>query len=494
MKKRAGFIAITVVSMFFIACGGGGSNPSNSPDNPGNTPAISISPLSANITVGASRVFTVTTRNTAGFTLSAPSAAGCAKSGGNAVACTPSAAGTYAVTVTDTADTTKNATATLTVTNAQQEYRAVTFNVDGNVYATRQVQSGSNLGSNMPASPEKTGYSFIGWNTNQAATSGNFTASTEVTADITIHAIWRITYAVPDVTGQMESAAKATISGTVLSIGAVTYEPSVTVPAGSVISQSPVAGTLVEAGTAVNLTVSLGTITDMFARDMVLVRGGTFMMGCTEEQENDCESIVNNERPVHQVTLTRDYYIGKYEVTQAQWKAVMGADNNPSSFRGDDLPVESVSWPEVQEFITRLNVLTGGSYRLPTEAEWEFAARGGNQSLGYKYSGSNNASEVAWYVGSSGNQTHPVGTKAANELGIHDMSGNVFEWIDESYGFYRSGAQIDPHQPGTNWIYNLFRGGSWYSDARDARVAARGYSVIAILRSDSLGFRLAHSR
>lgn len=175
--------------------------------------------------------------------------------------------------------------------------------------------------------------------------------------------------------------------------------------------------------------------------DMVWVEGGTFRMGATSEQGSDAWG---GEKPVHSVTLS-GYYIGKTEVTQALWKAVMGS--NPSEFKGDNLPVEQVSWDDCQEFIRKLNSLTGQHFRLPTEAEWEFACRGGNNSCGYKYSGSNDIDNVAWYFDNSGHKTHPVGTKAQNELGIYDMSGNVWEWCSDWYGNYSSGAQTNPKGP-----------------------------------------------
>ena len=172
--------------------------------------------------------------------------------------------------------------------------------------------------------------------------------------------------------------------------------------------------------------------------DMVEVRGGTFRMGATSEQGSDADS---DENPVHSVTLS-GYYIGKTEVTQALWKAVMGS--NPSEFKGDNLPVEYVFWYDCQEFIRKLNALTGQDFRLPTEAEWEFACRGGNNSRGYKYSGSDCIDDVAWYVDNSGSKTHPVATKLPNELGIYDMSGNVDEWCNDWYGYYSRGAQTNP--------------------------------------------------
>jgi formylglycine-generating enzyme required for sulfatase activity len=211
-------------------------------------------------------------------------------------------------------------------------------------------------------------------------------------------------------------------------------------------------------------SVSEGEI-DSLVGEMVNVKGGTFTMGCTSEQGNDC---LNAEKPAHQVTLS-DFQIGKYEVTQVQWTAMMG--DNPSSFKGENLPVENVSWDDVQEFIRKLNEMTGGNYRLPTEAEWEYAARGGSQSRGYKYSGSNDAGDVAWFRDNSERMTHPVGTKKANELGIHDMSGNVFEWVNDWFGNYGGGVQIP--QGASLGSGRVIRGGGWLIDARPARVSAR---------------------
>lgn len=165
---------------------------------------------------------------------------------------------------------------------------------------------------------------------------------------------------------------------------------------------------------------------------MVKVEAGTFMMGATSEMQNPYD----DEKPVHQVTLTNDYYMSKYEVTQALWQAVTG--KNPSKFKGDNLPVERVSWNDCQVFIRNLNNITGRKFRLPTEAEWEYAARGGKKSRGYQYSGSSNISDVAWFDDINGNKKHPVGTKQANELGLYDMSGNVWEWCQDRYGSYSS--------------------------------------------------------
>ena len=200
--------------------------------------------------------------------------------------------------------------------------------------------------------------------------------------------------------------------------------------------------------------------------EMVYVEGGTFDMGATTEQGSDAES---DEKPVHSVTLD-GYYIGKCEVTQELWEAVMGS--NPSHFKGAQNPVENVSWNDCQEFVSRLNSLTGRTFRLPTEAEWEYAARGGNKSRHYKYSGSNNIFDVAWHGDNSGITTHAVGTKTANELGIYDMSGNVYEWCSDWYGSYSAGAQTNPQGPSSGSI-RVLRGGSWGGLARFCRVSNR---------------------
>ena len=200
--------------------------------------------------------------------------------------------------------------------------------------------------------------------------------------------------------------------------------------------------------------------------EMVYVDGGTFDMGATTEQGSDAES---DEKPVHSVTLS-GYYIGKCEVTQELWEAVMGS--NPSYFKGAQKPVESVRWNDCQEFVAELNRLTGMTFRLPTEAEWEYAARGGNQSSHYKYSGSDNIDDVAWYYDNRPRKTHAVGTKTANELGIYDMSGNVWEWCSDWYGAYSAGAQTNPQGPSSG-SYRVLRGGSGYYLASYCRVSCR---------------------
>ena len=217
--------------------------------------------------------------------------------------------------------------------------------------------------------------------------------------------------------------------------------------------------------------------------NMVTVQGGTFQMGSNTGQDD--------EKPMHPVTLST-FQIAKYEVTQAQWKAVMG--ENPSYFKDcDNCPVEQVSWNDIQEFLKKLNAKTGKNFRLPTEAEWEFAARGGNKSGSYTYAGSNAIEDVAWWYGSnSSDKTHPVGRKKANELGLYDMSGNVYEWCNDWYdkNYYANSPSKNP-RGATSGTSRVLRGGSWYGlNSSDCRVAYRDFSAPAY-RGSLNGFRLA---
>lgn len=233
-------------------------------------------------------------------------------------------------------------------------------------------------------------------------------------------------------------------------------------------------------------TTSLSAELNKLINNMVYVSSGTFTMGGTSEQGSDA---YDDEKPTHSVTLN-SYYICKYEVTQALWRAVMGC--NSSKFKGDNLPVENVSWNDCQTFIKRLNSYTGRNFRLPTEAEWEFAARGGNYSRHYKYSGSNYIDDVAWYGDNSGDRTHPVGTKQANELGLYDMSGNVWEWCSDWYGSYSSYSQTDPIGP-NNGSNRMDRGGCWGNFAKRCRPAYRSYGTPGY-RDHGRGLRLVLSQ
>ena len=252
----------------------------------------------------------------------------------------------------------------------------------------------------------------------------------------------------------------------------VTYNDDETPPTGGGSSDNGNGGGSVNDGQNKVFTVNGVSFT------MIAVKGGTFTMGTPRVDES----------PSHSVTLS-DYYIGETEVTQELWNAVMGS--NPSNFTGNmQRPVEKVSWDDCQTFISRLNELTGETFRLPTEAQWEYAARGGNKSKGYTYSGSNEIDEVAWYYDNSGGMTHPVKTKAPNELGIYDMTGNVYEWCSDWYGDYSSAAQTDPTGAATG-TYRVRRGGSWDWNATFCRVAHRSGSTPSVFAID-LGLRLAH--
>ncbi len=218
---------------------------------------------------------------------------------------------------------------------------------------------------------------------------------------------------------------------------------------------------------------------------MVLVKGGTFNMG-DDQSEN------SHEKPAHPVTLS-DFYIAKTEVTQAMWRAVMG--NNPSDFKDcDQCPVEQVSWNDVQAFIQKLNAKTNKKYRLPTEAEWEYAARGGAKSQAFTYAGSNNLDEVGWHGSNSEKKTHLVGQKKANELGLYDMSGNVWEWCQDWYNaaYYQKSPANNSQGPNTG-SNRVYRGGSWIRYPTSARVAGRNF-LLPGSRFNDIGFRLARQQ
>jgi formylglycine-generating enzyme required for sulfatase activity len=222
--------------------------------------------------------------------------------------------------------------------------------------------------------------------------------------------------------------------------------------------------------------------------NLVSVDGGTFIMGCYLEQASDCESYGE----IFQHVTLNNFSIGKYEVTQAQWKAVTGT--NPSKFIGcDNCPVEQVSWNDIQDFFHKLNELTGKKYRLPTEAEWEYAARGGIHRKSYKYSGSDSLSVVAWYDDNSGSTPHPVGQKSPNELGLYDMSGNVWEWCSDKFeiGSYSMNSDID-EQAHSIESERVIRGGSYINIESGCEVFYRSSGSITD-RFNNLGFRVVYS-
>lgn len=251
---------------------------------------------------------------------------------------------------------------------------------------------------------------------------------------------------------------------------------------------------LSEANPPKNKVIKVGNVTFT----MIYVEPGSFVMGATSDEDYD-----EREHPSHQVTLTKGYYIGETEVTQALWEMVMG--NNPSDFIGKDKPVDNVNWNDCQAFISILNNLTNSKFRLPTEAEWEFAAKGGNLSKGYIYSGSNNADDVAWYIVNSGdnilkdkiilfgnnnnNMTHDVKSKKPNELGIYDMSGNVGEWCEDGYATFSPGKQYDPKGPSLS-KEKVKKGGDYRNPSKQLKTTFRvGFEPEFSI--NSYGFRLA---
>jgi formylglycine-generating enzyme required for sulfatase activity len=252
----------------------------------------------------------------------------------------------------------------------------------------------------------------------------------------------------------------------------------------------------------VNLKTNLRFTAGSVTFELIYVEGGSFTVGATPEQGDDAQ---DREKPAHVVTLTDDYYMGKFEVTQQLWQAVTGKSindqrnlANPSEWlygEGDNYPMYYISYEDCVSFCTALNTLVAGQlpagyeFRLSTEAQWEYAARGGKKSVHYKYSGSNDANAVAWYSDNSGSTTHEVGKKLPNELGIYDMSGNMWEWCKDRYGDYNDGVQTNPQGPASG-SFRVLRGGVWYLNAQYCRIAIRNFNLPSY-RSEYYGFRLA---
>lgn len=221
------------------------------------------------------------------------------------------------------------------------------------------------------------------------------------------------------------------------------------------------------------------TLRNSIGIEFVLVPAGSFMMGSAAGN--------SDERPVHRVTISQPFYLGIFEVTQEQWQAVMG--DNPSLFQGDPrLPVEQVWWTDVQKFIDKLNAMEGGSkYRLPTEAEWEYAARAGSTTAYSFGDDPQRLPDYAWYKANAGGRTHPVGQLQPNAWGLYDIHGNVWEWVQDWYGTYPDAPATDPHGPPSG-THRMRRGCGWNNFASFCRTANR-YSVPGY-RDDFLGFRL----
>ena len=235
---------------------------------------------------------------------------------------------------------------------------------------------------------------------------------------------------------------------------------------------------------------TLETWTNSIGMEFVLIPGGTFWIGSADDDEDASDS----EKPCHEVIISRQFYLGKYPVTQAQWKTVMG--NNPSRCEGEKCPVETVSWNDVQEFIRKLNKMEGhGRYRLPTEAEWEYVCRAGSTTAYCFGNDRDKLGDYAWYGDNSRHWkngeygTHPVGKKKPNAWGLYDMHGNVWEWVQDWYGEYRDGSVKDPQGPSAGES-RVLRGGSWFNHAKCCRSVSRG-GRSPDSRCDDYGFRLA---
>ena len=250
----------------------------------------------------------------------------------------------------------------------------------------------------------------------------------------------------------------------------------------STVQQKPTTTRLSSGTSGSTITIP---VKDGISIEMVKVEAGTFVMGATREGMR-YEKMDKKELPAHKVSLTKEYFIGKFEVTQLLWNTIM--KNNPSKNKGEKLPVEQVSWNDCQIFIAKLNRITGRKFRLPTEAEWEYAARGGNKSKGYQFSGSNKSFDVAWY-NLFDEKTHPVGVNTPNELGIHDMSGNVYEWCQDLWRDYENSPY---HSEKKRLKAHVVRGGCWASVEGSCRSSSRA-DCIPNIRSSKIGLRLALS-
>ena len=284
----------------------------------------------------------------------------------------------------------------------------------------------------------------------------------------------------------MEQVAHSFIYTMILSVATLTFtaacqDTSTTIPGGD-----RNAGSTAEPE---GLETTTFQVTDAVRFKMIAVEGGTFRMGL------DASDVQSDQRPAHNVTLS-DYLIGETEVTQTLWQAVMGS--NPSEFRGNNLPVDNVTWEACKIFVTRLNKLLHENgqlakernFHLPTEAQWEYAARGGNRSKGYTYAGSNDIDAVAWTRGNT-NRTHPVASKIANELGLYDMSGNVWEWVEDFYAPYPAVDQTNPVNT-TDRSSGLVikRGGSWYYSQEERFRPTFRYGYYTSVTDSSIGVRL----
>jgi formylglycine-generating enzyme required for sulfatase activity len=523
-----GFIAATAMSLLLVACGS---------DKKKEVVDIGITPGTTTTTMGQPpTTFAVATTNT-DYSLSAPAGSGCVKTNATTVTCTPTAADTYTLTVTATADKNQTKTATLVVNPVIITITPETATVDIKQSVPFTVDADFTLSADDAAGCVKTNATTV---TCTPTASGEYEVTVTATADAnkTKKATLVVNELVLTINPEGETQTTAVKQPVTFEANtAVTLSESTPAAAGCVSTNSttvtctptvkgeyPVT-VIATADTSKTKTVTLSVGAEAI-EGMAFVEAGTFTMGCHPLlKDNWANWCTPASQPEHQVTLTKDFYIGKYEVTRAQWKDVVtrtadsehGLDADPAAFKeypagteNDNLPVTNVSWNDFQKFLIALNSLPENveahrTYRLPTEAEWEYAARGGNQSQGYMFSGSNgigsidtdtpgDPADVGWHMSSSEGTTHPVGTLAPNELGIYDMSGNVGELCNDLYNVYGTEPQIDPPGPVSDNFNNgqvrrVARGGPWNNTMDSLFVWSRNFRQ-AQASNNAYGFRL----
>jgi formylglycine-generating enzyme required for sulfatase activity len=471
--KAISIAAFAVSLLFLIACGGG--------DDKKKEVKLTLTPGTKTVLTGQPAIFTVATTNTDFSVSTDKAAAGCVKTNATTVTCTPTAAGVYELTVTATADSKVTEKATITVNEVSI----------GLSLTSATVEIGQPAIVTVTVTPAGTDFSI---STDKAAAGCVKTNATTVTCTPTAADTYTLTITAADKTKDVTITAVepdeviiglSSIPETVVIGQPVTITVTVTpegtdfnistdkAAAGCVktnattVTCTPTAAdtytlTITAADKTKDVTITAVEPTPEEIEGMAYVTAGTFLMGCTEEQYSAymLSGCSMEARPQHTVNLTQDFYIGRTEVTQSQWKELMGVDNNPSTDKSDDeMPVTNVSWTDVQGFLAKLNTqnaILGWKWDLPTEAQWEFAAIGGTGSKGYAWSGGNDVKSVAWWGNASGNSQgvmHLVKTRVPNELGLYDMSGNVGEWVKDFYSNVYYGipdAAIDPQGPETD--------------------------------------------
>ena len=425
--KFAGTAITALFLLFMTACGEGETGTKKD-----TAIRISISPKTKSVVIGNSVELTVDAKNTAIIWQGSDKGSFTVNNRNNvATYVPPSETGIYEFTVVAEADPTKTATAKVTVTYAAPEITISPDKLDIKATGTFKFTANITIPTGQPKDQEP---------------------------------LWETTGYCGTINQEgLFSAARSGMSNCKVSV-----------------SIKDNVSKKITATASVNITnPSLNDI----ANGMVQVRGGTFRMGC--DPGGAVGACPDNARPAHNVTLS-DFYIGKYEVTRFIWNQVMGIQD---TYEENNLPKTNVNMADIEEFLEKLNELTRKNFRLPTEAEWEYAARGGNQSRGYLYSGSDTLEDVGWYKEHGDKNTNPVGMKMANELGLHDMSGNVDEWVSDWYSPYGSDSQTNPTGPESG-ASRIVRGGSVARDEEAANVYARG-GIDPKFYNPKLGFRLA---